>query len=130
MLSHFNRLSPSELERLAILDEEMHEVGQIIGKILRHGYESYNPTTSVPEDQNPIINRWLLEKELGHVLWSMQMMCAANDMNSDSIERGAKEKSERATNYFHHQPVKHESSSCCGGVGCNSCKPQWRGGWL
>lgn len=39
-----NNLTAAEQERLAILAEEMGEALQIIGKIIRHGYESYNPT--------------------------------------------------------------------------------------
>lgn len=51
-------LTPAEVERLAMLAEECAEVIQIVGKILRHGYQSWHPkdpTTS---------NRALLRKEL------------------------------------------------------------------
>lgn len=44
-----NNLSDAELERLAYLAEECGEVQQIIGKIIRHGYESYSPND--PEKQ-------------------------------------------------------------------------------
>ncbi|QBJ04542.1 nucleoside triphosphate pyrophosphohydrolase [Pseudomonas phage Lana] len=43
MPTHFNELTPAQAERLAILAEEMGEAIQIIGKILRHGYDSFNP---------------------------------------------------------------------------------------
>lgn len=43
MPEHFNGLTPAEAERLAMLSEECGEVIQIIGKILRHGYDSYHP---------------------------------------------------------------------------------------
>lgn len=125
--SHFNRLTPAELERLAILSEECGEVQQIIGKILRHGYESYDPTEVVPENARPTINRWLLEKELGDVMWIIRIMCVAHEINADRIEQYAEEKDQRTQKYLHHQPVRHESASCCGGIGCNSCEPQGRG---
>ena len=38
MIYPFNELSPAEVERLAILAEEMGEAIQVIGKVLRHGY--------------------------------------------------------------------------------------------
>lgn len=55
--SHFNRLRESELERLAILAEECGEVIQVINKIIRHGYDSCDPTMA-----DMIKNRQLLEK--------------------------------------------------------------------
>lgn len=39
-----NNLTPAEAECLAILIEECAEVQQIACKILRHGYDSCNPT--------------------------------------------------------------------------------------
>ena len=127
MIGHFNRLTPAELERLAILSEECGEVQQIIGKILRHGYESHNPTVAVAEGSNPIQNRWLLENELGDLLWAIGSMVAQHDINEGRIDAAFKAKGLRAQKYLHHQPVKHETASCCGGVGCNSCEPQGRG---
>lgn len=43
--AHFNKLTPAQAERLAILAEECSEVIQIIGKILRHGLYSAHPVT-------------------------------------------------------------------------------------
>ena len=51
-------LTPAEAGRLAMLAEECAEVIQIVGKILRHGYDSYHPAD--PETTN----RDLLAKEL------------------------------------------------------------------
>lgn len=59
---HFNQLDPAEAERLAILSEEMGEALQIVGKILRHGYHSYNPLKPTRTT-----NRELLVQELSHV---------------------------------------------------------------
>ncbi len=61
---HFNQLSPSEAERLAMLAEGCGEVVQAIGKILRHGYESTHP------DGGPT-NRATLERECGDVYHSI-----------------------------------------------------------
>lgn len=55
----FNGLSHAEAERLAMLAEEAGEVVQAVGKVLRHGYESYHP-----DDPRGIPNRALLENEL------------------------------------------------------------------
>lgn len=62
----FNKLTPAETERLAYLMEECAEVIQIIGKIQRHGYNSYNPF-----DEKKLDNRALLNMELSDVLKAM-----------------------------------------------------------
>ena len=62
-------MTPEELERLAILAEECAEVQQIVMKIIRHGYNSCNPF-----DENKTENRELLEKELGDLLFAIQLM--------------------------------------------------------
>lgn len=46
-MTHFNDLEPGEAERLAILAEEAGELIHAIGKILRYGYESHNPDSSM-----------------------------------------------------------------------------------
>ena len=41
----FNELTPAEAGAiLRLLAEEMGEALQVVGKILRHGYESYHPS--------------------------------------------------------------------------------------
>ena len=57
--AHFNELTPAQAERLAILMEECGEVVQIIGKILRHGYDSCSPFGASQET-----NRQALVREL------------------------------------------------------------------
>lgn len=70
MTEHFNRLTPAEAERLAMLAEEAGEIVQVVGKILRHGYESYHPA-------NPTeTNRDLLANEVCDFLAVIQMMDA------------------------------------------------------
>lgn len=90
-------LSVAEIERLALLTEELGEAQQIIGKILRHGYESYNPF-----DGRKIINRSLLENELGDVSFAMELMFARNDINYREVWRHRDEKALTVQKYLHH----------------------------
>jgi hypothetical protein len=62
MERHVNQLTAAEAERLAMLAEECAEVIQVIGKILRHGYDSYHP------DNSTVSNRDLLAKEATQVV--------------------------------------------------------------
>ena len=65
---HFNQLTPAEAERLAMLADEAGEIVQAVGKILRHGYESYHP-------ENPNTNnRDLLAMEITDLLAVIEMM--------------------------------------------------------
>ena len=93
----FNKLSPAEAERLALLMEELGEAQQIIGKILRHGYESYHPN-----DPMQTSNRNLLEKELGDVSVAVEMMSDKADIALDNIEEAAKSKKVKVKKYLHH----------------------------
>jgi hypothetical protein len=96
-MENFNKLTPAETERLAILMEECAEVQQIVGKILRHGYESYDPTKD-----NPFDNRGLLELELGdlkHIVFQMQQV---GDVNSGAIHLRVRNRSNRINKYTHH----------------------------
>lgn len=67
-MENFNKLTPSQTERLAMLSEECGELIQVIGKILRHGYESFHP--DFPE----ISNRDLLRLEIIDVCAIMDKM--------------------------------------------------------
>jgi len=93
-----NDLSNSETERLALLAEEMGEVIQIIGKILRHGYESYNPLV----DDAPT-NRQELEKELGDVELIIYMLAEARDINRNVVDSRRIFKAEAIKRWLHHQ---------------------------
>ena len=57
-MEHFNKLTPAEAERLAMLAEECGEVVQIVGKILRHGYDSQHP-----DGNTAALDRYLAERE-------------------------------------------------------------------
>ena len=102
MSEHFNKLTPAEAERLAILAEEMGEAIQVVGKILRHGYESYHP------DNPQVTNRHLLEKELGDVRYSMINLCDKGDLFKSTIHKFADSKKLKINQYLHHQGDNHE----------------------
>ena len=95
-MNHFNKLTPAEAERLALLLEEMGEAQQAIGKILRHGYESQNPFQPGPT------NRDRLEKELGDVQHAIDLLCRS-DVNRDRIDKCEILKRQAISQYLHHQ---------------------------
>ena len=90
----------SEIERLALLVEECAEVQQVVGKILRHGYESTNPTI-----RNSVTNRTLLESELGDVSYAINLMIKAKDVTLSAIETAQDEKELRVGQYLHYNEV-------------------------
>lgn len=105
VLTPFSGLSPAEVERLALLAEEMGEAIQVVGKVLRHGYESHNPND--PERKT---NRKLLMHELGDVRHSVDRMCDADDVSKQIIGVRAHLKGQRVKQYLHHQPTNQGES--------------------
>lgn len=99
LLQHFNGLTPSQDERLAVLIEEMGEAIQIACKVLRHGYESHDPTN--PRYQQT--NRQLLEVELGHVRHAMIRLCDYGDLDKEAIHESADKKARSIGKWLHHQ---------------------------
>jgi hypothetical protein len=95
----FNELSPAEAERLFVLCEELGEAQQAIGKILRHGYESYNPT--VPEGER-ISNRLALALELGDINYAVNELAFFGDVSAGEIVSQANRKSKKIEKYLHH----------------------------
>ena len=110
-MTYFNELTPAQAERLFYLLEELGEAQQAIGKILRHGYESRDPTKATPvfddnggqtgwRNTSPT-NRELLERELGDVGRAINLLVGAEDLVAsrinDVIAKGAPLK------YMHHQ---------------------------
>jgi NTP pyrophosphatase (non-canonical NTP hydrolase) len=94
---HFNKLTPAEAERLALLSEECGELVQAIGKILRHGYESCHPETMIR-------NRVALEHEMGDVRAAMIILCEAGDTDKYAVHMNADKKLKFVRPYLHHQP--------------------------
>lgn len=99
MSKHFNNLTPAEHERLVILNEECAEVQQAISKILRHGYESTNPT--IPDSET---NREALERELGDLFHAARRLIGCADVHGGLIEERAQSKPRHILPYLHHQP--------------------------
>lgn len=95
-MRHFNELTPAQAERLAWLMEELAEAQQMIGKILRHGFDS-----SHPHYEN-IPNRTNLEKELGHVEAAMSLLIERNDISMTNIVNFMAIK-KNTMKYLHHQ---------------------------
>ena len=97
-----NELSHAQLERLAILAEELGEAQQVVGKIIRHGYESYNPVVDTG-----MTNRRELERELGDIALAVSMMTLNGDVNAAGIEARRKSKAISIQSWLHHQePVQ------------------------
>lgn len=91
---HFNKLSPEEAERLAVLQEELNEAGKAICKILRHGYES---------GWNGSNNRTDLTHELGDVFYAVALLRYAGDLDGD-LDPYIAEKAACCPRFLHHQP--------------------------
>ena len=96
METPYNKLTPAEVERLALLIEECSEIQQIACKILRHGYDSYHPN-------NPSVsNRQLLEEELGHYEVAVQLMVDNDDVNFIEMNSSSMRKSQTINKYLRH----------------------------
>ncbi len=93
-------LSDAERERLALLLEECGEVQQIIGKILRHGYESVNPT--IPK-VHQLTNRQMLENELGDLKAAMLLASHNGDIGPVEMDAAMMRKLGKVGRYLHFQ---------------------------
>lgn len=96
----FNKLTPDEHERLAVLLEELGEATQIVGKILRFGYASVNPL--VPR-QRQVSNRVRLQRELGDVMCAISLLTDAGDLDAQRIAQSALHKAARIHQWLRHQ---------------------------
>ena len=95
----FNKLTDAEAERLAMLAEEAGEIVQIVGKILRHGYESYHP-----DDPNKKQNRWILQDEINDLAGVVYGMQAAADLSVMTMQEHHRITAwQRKLKYSHHQ---------------------------
>ncbi len=91
-------LTPAQIERLAILAEELGEAQQAIGKILRHGFFSSNPLV-----ENGPQNYESLERELGDVEFAINLLVKAHDIREWYIHESRDEKAKKIKPYLHHQ---------------------------
>lgn len=92
----FNKLTPAQVERLALLSEELGEAQQVVGKILRHGYDSHHP------DRPFTNNRQELERELGDIVFAMMLLDNKEDINWTNIEPRVAAKDAKVWEFMHH----------------------------
>lgn len=95
-----NGLSDAETERLALLLEELGEAAQVVGKILRHGYESVNPF------EPTTTNRARLEHELGDVLVAIDFLLDYGDVEQWRLDDRKQVKHHRIWDWLHHQDFR------------------------
>lgn len=91
-----NKLSPAQLERLALVAEEASEVAQIISKIIRHGYFSEHPSTGIANQES-------LEIELGHLHHVIERLIGSGDVRLMNVQHHSLEKAKTIHKYLHHQ---------------------------
>lgn len=99
-MQNFNKLTPAETERLALLAEEAGEIVQTVGKILRHGFNEKNPL-----DPNHKGNRDDLTREVADILAVISFLTLAHDFDTNVSGAYFVDKLERLDNgtYLHHQ---------------------------
>ena len=95
-----NGLDMAQAERIAYLMEECAEVIHACSKILRHGFDSTDPTSELPPGERPT-NRIMLEAELSDVIGAMFLLEKNSDISSTAVyEKFSKRPPSR---YLHHQ---------------------------
>lgn len=100
MTTHFNKLTPAQTERLALLSEGCGQVIQVIGKILRQGFDSTPP-------EGGRTNRQRLEKELAAVDFAKSLLVenphgGEPDLDREAIGQAFAEKGMRCFQYLHY----------------------------
>lgn len=118
-MEHFNKLTPAEAERLAILAEECSEVVKTAMKIMRHGYESFDPT-----GKELGTNRQQLEREIADIEVAFNRMVKNDDIDIGEVWRlGDERPSDRTCTYttsendncwFTHTPNQMGQDQACG----------------
>jgi hypothetical protein len=99
-------LTAGEIERLALLVEEMGESLQATGKVLRHGWQSFSPF-----DTQQRTNRSALERELGDMRAAVNLMCDAGDLKQRNIGSYSAAKMARIFRWTHHQVVNQQQAT-------------------
>jgi len=89
----FNGLTPAQVERLAVLSEELGEAQQRVGKILRHGYT---------RSKKVVNNREQLEIELGDVMAAISVLVRYQDLRLGRIRDRKHHKLQTVWDYLHH----------------------------
>lgn len=99
-MSHYS-LTPAQAERLEMLAEEAGEVVQAVTKILRHGFDSSDPTQHFYRT-----NRTHLAEELQELNVVHDEMIACGDLFTGTT-RPNSEVWRRKLAYTHHQGFDH-----------------------
>jgi len=102
MEPYFNKLTPAEAERLALLIEECGEVIQAATKVLRHGYASWHPD-AMQQD-----NRSELAKEIGHAMNAVEMLVNEGDIDQATTNVAWNRKKSTIAQWLHHQEPSHD----------------------
>ncbi len=97
-LQSFNKLTPTETERLAVLTEEMGESLQAVGKVLRHGYLATDGLTGKQYD-----NRQDLAIELGQVEHAIHLLTVNEDLSAQEVATARLDRADAIKPYLHHQ---------------------------
>ena len=93
-------MTEAERERLAMLAEEAGEIVQMVGKILRHGYDSYHPN-----DEKKTPNCWLLQDELNDLAAVVYGMQEAGDISVMTMDESRRESDwQKKLKWTYHQP--------------------------
>jgi hypothetical protein len=108
---NINNLSDEETERLALFIEECGEAIQAACKVLRHGYQSFDPT--VPKAKR-ITNRGALAEEMGHVRAAMILLCC-NDIHKARVHESADKKLTSVRQWLHYSHIFPDLSSPASG---------------
>ncbi len=106
--AHFNQLTPAQAERLAILMEECGEVVQIIGKILRHGYDSCSPFGASQETNRQALVRELFDIKAAAMLIDIDLPEMAQGLEveaevSQAADAAIHKAFVKKLSYSHHQ---------------------------
>lgn len=97
------QLTLAEYERLAIISEECAEVQQVIGKILRHGFDSYSP-----KDETKETNREKLARELGDLALIVSFSGKQGDYDRKMMVEQTKNKVDKINKYLHYNIIDDE----------------------
>jgi hypothetical protein len=95
---HFSELRPEQLEALALLAEECGEVVHIIGKIMRHGLHSYDPTKLESRPSN----RELLVHEVGDLRAATAIAESVGLFFEHEVRARCAAKLKNVRQYLHH----------------------------
>lgn len=94
--NRYGKPKAASLERLALAIEEAGEFLQVAGKILRHGYDSRDPTDPACPG-----NRALLEKEAGDILHAIDLLVRRGDLRQRKVEGRRRGRQALVARYLH-----------------------------